>query len=146
MSRARSRLLTRAAAILLALFSFAVAETPADRIAQSLKKAGYFSVWPVGVAAAESANEKVFTIFMQQNPTTDDALRLIADGTHPAKVYGFLALKELSPELFSQVAPRFYGNRRDEVSIMSGCSPSTQSLGSLVKMISEGKIVRRNKK
>ncbi len=146
MPRARSRLFTRAAAILLVLVSFTVAETPAERIVQSLKKAGYFSVWPVGVAAAESANEKVFTAFMQQNPTTDDALRLIADGTLPAKVYGLLALKELSPEFFSQVAPRFYENRKDEVSIMNGCSPSTESLGSLAKMISEGKIVRRNKK
>jgi hypothetical protein len=134
------------AAALLALCSFVIAETPAERVAKSLKKAGYFSVWPVGVAAAESANEKVFAIFMQQNPTTDDALRLIADGTLAAKVYGFLALKELSPELFSQIAPRFYENRRDEVAIMSGCSPSMEALGSLVKKISEGKIVRREKK
>ncbi|GDX11427.1 hypothetical protein LBMAG57_31990 [Verrucomicrobiota bacterium] len=116
------------------------AETAAQRLGGILKRADYFSVWGWGVAAATSENERTFRVFMQQNPVVDDALRLIADGTPAAKAYGFLALNILSPELFAKLASRFFSNRRDGVSIRSGCSPSTESLGKLVKGIADGTI------
>ena len=124
------------------LSSLVIAETPAERVVRSLKKAGYFSVWGVGVAAAVSPNEQVFRIFMNQNPTAADAIRLIAEGTPAARIYGFLALQKISPQQFAELAPRHLHQRTD-VLIRSGCVDTVQTSGSLVRLISEGKIAIR---
>ena len=144
--------MNRRSATLIALLAFTTtaplltaAETSSEKLCTALQRVGYFSVWGHGYAGTPTANEQMFRAFMEKRPGVEDALRLIADGTPAGKIYGFLALKKLSPELFAKVAPRFF-RKRDEVSILSGCSPSTQSAGALVKMISDETIELRKKR
>jgi hypothetical protein len=142
--------MNRRSAIIVALVTF-IARAPLLAAAEprkpgaELQHAEYFSVWGWGYAGIETTNEKTFRAFMQHKPAAEDALRLISEGTPAAKTYGFLALKKLSPESFAKSAPRYFRDRTG-VSIRCGCSPSTESLGTLVRGIADGKIVLRKQR
>lgn len=141
-------------AIVIALLAFsatarfvAAEKPPAEKPADSLRRAEYFSVWGVGYAGTPTGNEKLFRAFMEQKPSADDALQLINEGTPAGKIYGFLALKKLSPDQFEKLAPRFF-RKNTKVGTLSGCDPTPreQSTGTLVKEISEGKILLQKRR
>jgi hypothetical protein len=142
-------MMNRRSAIGIALLAFvpvslciAAEKTRAEKPAEALLRVDYFSVWGVGYAGTPTANEKTFRAFMEQKPSTEDALRLINDGTPAGRIYGFLALKNLSPDQFAKRAPEFFGDS-SKVKTLSGCDPTPlpQTTGKLVKEISEGKII-----
>jgi len=76
---------------------------------------------------------------MQQKPSERDALMLIADGTPEGRMYGFLALKEMSPKLFLLLSKRFLQSNAT-VRVHSGCTPLPDSMGHIVQLIFDGKI------
>ena len=114
----------------------------AEKPVIALLRAEYFSVWGVSEGATPTVNEKTFRAFMEQRPSIADALRLINDGTPAGRVYGFLALKKLSPDQFAKLAPKFF-QQRIGVSIMLGCNPTprTKSTGKLIREISDGEVI-----
>lgn len=139
----------RVIAIAFALLAFIpLASAGAAKISRAegptlaLLRANYFSVWGVGYAATATANENMFRAFMEQKPSLEDARLLIQEGTPAGKIYGLLAIKKLSPEQFSNLAPKFL-KQRNRVNVMRGCdpSPTTESTGKLVRRISDGDVI-----
>ena len=136
----------RAILVALLVFNLAAPAIPVEKAApenptDALLRAEYFSVWGVGYAGTPTANERIFHAFMGKKPSSGEATRLISEGTPAAKIYGLLALKNLSPAEFEKLAPKFFRDRT-AVKTLSGCDPTprAQSAGTLVRQISEGTI------
>jgi hypothetical protein len=125
--------------ILAMVSSRASSDAPLAQPRDILLHAEYFSVWGCGAAPMMSENERTFRAFMQQKPEAYDALKLIADGTPAGKIYGFLALRDISPDLFRTLSPRFIRSRI-EVPAREACSQSKMYLGNLFRDISVGKV------
>ena len=143
--------MNRRSAIVVALLAFvalapavAAKKAHAEKPADALLHAEYFSVWGVGYAGTPTENERAFQAFMETKPAIAEVLRLIDDGTSAGKIYGLLALKILSPDQFAKIAPTF-SKQRTGVKILHGCdpSPSTESTAKLVRGITEGTVVHQ---
>jgi len=120
--------------------SLAFAVTPSERAVEALKKVRDLSLAGGGFGGPVSPDERAFRAFMKQNPTVEDALSLISEGTPAAKMYGFVALKKLSPQQFAAMAPRFLSDST-RVRMNMGCLGGVTTTGFLLRVISSEKFV-----
>jgi len=120
--------------------SLAFAVTPSGRAVESLKNVRDFLLAGGGFGGPVSSEERAFRAFMKQNPTAEDALSLISEGTPAAKIYALVALKKISPLQFAAMAPRFLSDPK-KVRFQMGCLGGETTTGFLVRLISSDKFV-----
>ncbi len=120
----------------LLLLTWAVTIYAADPL-QTLSSIHDFAFGGIGVAGTTSEGEVVFREIYNRPSAKDDFLKLLNSGDPQARCYALVALRGLSPQIYSSEIEK-YKKDKTKVTTIGGCMIAVFPMSSVVSNIEAG--------